>query len=154
MEKKDLKKEVIKIIKELKGEYLKEYKKNLVSIVLFGSYANDFFTPVSDVDLIIIFEKIKDSKLSIYSKFFFISENLPTYKKLKKEKIYLNFSPIIKEKSHLNVNIPYLWNTNFKIFYDKDGFFKQFISKLEDFKKKKIKLKEGIMPYYEIVKNG
>jgi len=150
----NLKKEIMKIINELKEEYLKKYKKNLVSIVLFGSYANNLATSVSDIDLIIIFEKINSSKLKIYSDFFTILENLPTYKKLKKKKIYPNFSPIIKEKNQLNLKLPYLWSTNFEIFYDKELFFNQFIKKLENFKRKKIKFKEGIMPYYEVVKNG
>jgi len=150
----NLKKEVIKLINELKEEYIKKYKKNFVSIVLFGSYANNLATSFSDIDLIIIFEKIRNSKLKIYTDFFSILENLPTYKKLKNKKIYLNFSPIIKEKKQVNFNLPYLWNTNFEIFYDKDDFFSHFIKKLEQFKKKKIKFKEGIMPYYEIIKNG
>ena len=121
---------------------------------MFGSYANNLATSFSDIDLIIIFEKIRNSKLKIYTDFFSMLENLPTYKKLKNKKIYLNFSPIIKEKKQVNFNLPYLWNTNFEIFYDKDDFFSHFIKKLEQFKKKKIKFKEGIMPYYEIIKNG
>jgi Nucleotidyltransferase domain. len=95
----NLKKEVIKLINELKEEYIKKYKKNFVSIVLFGSYANNLATSFSDIDLMIIFEKIRNSKLKIYTDFFSILENLPTYKKLKNKKIYLNFSPIIKEKN-------------------------------------------------------
>ncbi len=153
-EKFHLTKNVMKMINEIKEEYIKKYGENLVSIVLFGSYANKVSTICSDIDLLIILENLKTTRYKIYLNFFSILENLSTYKKLREKKIYLNFSPIIKTTSELKISLPYLWETNFKIFYDKNGFFKNFIKKLKEFKRKKIRKIEGIMPYYEWVKNG
>ncbi|MGC8977517.1 MAG: nucleotidyltransferase family protein [Candidatus Ratteibacteria bacterium] len=144
-------KQFYEFIDELKEECLNYYMDNLVSIVIFGSYADDRCTPVSDIDILLILEKT-GSNYKRYIEFFSILENIKIIKKLKEKNIFPLISPIIKSKKSLKIESPYLWSSNFKIVYDKNNFFKKFLGKLEEFKKK-IEYCEYPMPHY-IMKNG
>ncbi|HOK56141.1 MAG TPA: nucleotidyltransferase domain-containing protein [bacterium] len=139
-------------INELRKECLKYYKENLVSIVIFGSYAEDKYTPFSDIDLLLILEKA-GSNYKMYTEFFSILDNIETIKKLKEKNIFPLISPIIKSKKSLIVELPYLWSASFKIIYDKNNYFKKFLKKLDEFKKHRIEYFEYPIPHY-IMKDG
>ncbi|HRR96904.1 MAG TPA: nucleotidyltransferase domain-containing protein [Candidatus Ratteibacteria bacterium] len=141
-----------KFLDELKEKCLKFYKNNLVSIVIFGSYANGKNTPSSDIDILIILEKTK-SNYERYIDFFSIIENIKVLKQLKNKNIYPLISPIIKSAKYLNVKLPYLWSTKFRIIYDKNHFFSNFLRELEEFIENKIEFFDTPMPHY-IIKNG
>lgn len=139
-------------IEELREECLRYYKKNLVSIVIFGSYADERWTSDSDIDILIILEKTK-SNYERYVEFFKILENLKTLNELKKAEIYPLISPVIKSKKSIKVELPYLWSSKFKIIYDKNGFFKKFLERLEEFKREKLEFYDEPLPHY-LIKNG
>ncbi|MCX7917489.1 MAG: nucleotidyltransferase domain-containing protein [bacterium] len=141
-----------KFINELKKECINFYKDNLISIVIFGSYADEKYTFTSDIDLLIILEKAP-SNYKRYTDFFSILENIKTLKKLKAENIFPLISPIIKSKKTLIVELPYLWSSGFKIIYDKNAFFNKFLKKLEKFKREKLEFYDYPMPHY-FIKNG
>src|SRR3989338_5301217 len=44
------------------NDFLKELKEKPVITVIFGSYANNTYTKSSDIDILLIFQKIEDSK--------------------------------------------------------------------------------------------
>lgn len=52
---------------------------------------------------------------------------------------YMRVFPIFIKRDSLREDLPWLWDTEFIILYDRDEFFQNFIRKLEEFKKKKLK---------------
>ena len=63
------------------------------------------------------------------------------------EKLGMRLSPIFLKRSSLREDIPWLWDTEFIVLYDKDNFFKNFLKRLEKFKGK-IKYVKKPMPHF------
>ncbi len=144
----DFKKALEELLKEVKEKTTKHYGNRLVSLVVFGSVAKGKATPESDVDLLIVLEDKPKSSYETYMDFY---ENVES--KLKSlEKLGMRLSPIFLRKSSLREDIPWLWGTEFIVLYDKEGFFKNFLKKLERFKSK-IKLIKKPMPHF-VLKDG
>lgn len=136
------------LISEIEEKVKAHYKDRLVSLVIFGSVAKGKATPVSDVDLLIVLEDKPESSFKTYMDFY---ENVES--KLKYiDDIGLRLSPIFLKKSSLKEEIPWLWNTEFIVLYDKNGFFREFLKRLERFKKR-IKFIEKPMPHF-VIKDG
>ncbi|MCD6408553.1 nucleotidyltransferase domain-containing protein [bacterium] len=145
---------IFKLLEEIKEEYLKKYGENLISIVLFGSFARGLDTPVSDVDILIILEEVRNS-YEIYTEFFSLLDKTSSYSEMKRRKIYPLISPIIKSKKSLIPRaLPYLWSSEFKIIYDRNKFFERFIKELENFKKKCLVFHPKPIPHYVVIENG
>ncbi len=120
------------LISEIEEKVKAHYKDRLVSLVIFGSVAKGKATPVSDVDLLIVLEDKPESSFKTYMDFY---ENVES--KLKYiDNIGLRLSPIFLKKSSLKEEIPWLWDTEFIVLYDKNSFFSEFLKRLERFKKK------------------
>ena len=149
-----MKEMIFKLLEEIKEEYLKKYGEDLISIVLFGSFAKGLDTPVSDIDILIILERVGNS-YETYTEFFSLLDKTSSYSEMKKRKIHPLISPIIKSKKSLIPRaLPYLWSTEFKIIYDKNKFFENFIKELEDFKKKCLVFHPKPLPHYVVIENG
>lgn len=131
---KGYKEKFYKILEEIKNLSTSFYGDRCVSIVVFGSVAKDRFSPTSDIDLIVILKNY-ESNYKNYEEFF---ENI--IEKLSYKDVHIN--PIFKTPENLSVKLPYLWDTEFIILYDKDSFFKNFIKNIENFKKKNLKFKD------------
>lgn len=140
------------IIKEIKKRILYFYKDNLIALVIFGSVAKDTFSPESDIDILIILNKIKGSYIDFSEYYNNIETNLNTLKKAKKEKLNITINPIFKEKDKLTINTPYLWKNKFMILYDRGEFFKNFVENLRNYEKRLIS-QDNKIPYFE-VRNG
>ncbi len=130
-----IKKQII----ELEKLFVSAYKERLISLVIFGSVANDKFTPESDIDLLIILK----NKRSSYEEFDFYFDNVENKMKFN----FLRINPLFKDLQEMKPSLPFLWRTNFIILFDRQNFFKNFINELEEFKKNKIVIKEN----YEII---
>lgn len=126
----------------LKTIALSHYQERLCSLVIFGSVAKDCFSPESDVDVLLVFENLKN-RYEEYTEFFEQAET-----KLPKG---IQISPIFKSKDTLTVRNRWLWNNQFMILYDKDDFFTRFLEELRSFEKAHIRYHEKPVPYFEIV---
>ncbi|WP_141266886.1 nucleotidyltransferase domain-containing protein [Thermodesulfovibrio sp. Kuro-1] len=124
------KKKYMKIIEQLKNLCLNYYKDRLIAVVVFGSVAKGMFSPVSDVDLLIILKNRK-SQYREYSDYY---DNVES--KISVGDLMVEINPIFKSIRELSIRIPYLWNTEFLILYDKENFFRDFLKKLQEFKEK------------------
>ncbi|MCX7726835.1 MAG: nucleotidyltransferase domain-containing protein [Chitinispirillaceae bacterium] len=129
------------ILDQLRDYCVYYYKERLLSLVVFGSVAKGIFSPVSDIDLLVVLKKKKGNS----KEFLYYFENIE--KKLDKRGLYLEINPIFKSREELSVDLPYLWNTTFVILFDRDNFFKKFTEELEKFKKQKLKVRDN---YIEI----
>ncbi len=138
------KKKYMKLTDELKKLCINHYKDRLVCLVVFGSVAKGTFSPTSDLDLLIILTR----RLNNYSEYIDYFENIESKLSIKNLKVKIN--PIFKTRQELDVRIPYLWDTEFLILYDKDGFFRQFQERLQEFKKNSLIFHNKGMPYIEV----
>ena len=137
-----------KLLEEIKIKSTEHYGERLVSLVVFGSVAGGRATPESDIDLLIVLEeKPKGSYLTYMDFYDNVESRLRNLKNLG-----MRLSPIFLKKSSLREYLPWLWNTEFIVLYDKDGFFQGFLRRLEKFKRK-IKIVKKPMPHF-VVKNG
>ncbi len=137
-----------KLLEEIKIKSTEHYGERLVSLVVFGSVAGGRATPESDIDLLIVLEeKPKGSYLTYMDFYDNVESRLRNLKNLG-----MRLSPIFLKKSSLREYLPWLWNTEFIVLYDKDGFFQGFLRRLEKFKRK-IKVVKKPMPHF-VVKNG
>lgn len=136
-----------KLLEKIKERVIKSYGKRLVSCVVFGSVANDTFSPESDIDLLIVLES-SQGNYKDYTEFYEKIEE-----KIKPYLYNIEVNPIIIAKDKLTVNIPLLWHTSFIILYDKDNFFNNFIKELEAFKNTHLIYHKKSTSYIEI-KNG
>ncbi len=108
---------LLKILKKNCGD-------NLVSLILYGSIARGDYKLDSDIDLLIIFEKLPKKRLS-RQKFFILLENEVSFTELNEKNYYPTFSPILKTREEARFLSPlYLDMINDAIIlFDKDNFF-------------------------------
>lgn len=112
--------------------YLEQAKrvggKNLVSVVLFGSVARGDFSPdVSDLDFLLVFERLPASPEGQIRLSLRISQ--PVQEALRRPRgggPYITFSPILKTRTQAAYHTPLYLDMveDAKILYDKGGFFK------------------------------
>ncbi|MDW7972763.1 MAG: nucleotidyltransferase domain-containing protein [Thermodesulfovibrio sp.] len=136
----------MKILKQIRDLCISYYKDRLLCLVVFGSVAKDSFSPLSDIDLLIIFKDKKD-QYKEYADYYNNVEN----KLLFKKDLPVEINPIFKSFKDLKVKTPYFWNTEFLILYDRENLFKEFLNKLEKFKSKSIIIHKEPVEYIELV---
>jgi len=87
------------LYKELLNELLYKFKNvcedNLVSLVLYGSIARGDFRKDSDIDLLLIFEKLPKEKF-LRQRFFIEIEKEISFEEFYEKGYYPTFSPILK----------------------------------------------------------
>lgn len=135
----------MKIIEQLKDLCLNYYKDRLIAVVVFGSVAKGIFSPVSDVDLLIILKNRK-SPYREYSDYY---DNVES--KISVGDSMVEINPIFKSIRELSIRTPYLWNTEFLILYDKGNFFKEFLNKLQEFKEKSLVFNTNPFDYIKVL---
>jgi predicted nucleotidyltransferase len=127
-----------KMLNKVLDEFLKKCKEkfgdNLISIILFGSYARETATEYSDVDLLIIAKNLPKRRIERYK---IIRDIILDF-------IYeyeINISPILirpEELSHKNIS-PLIYGilTGYKVIYDKDNFWKNYLERIKPIIKEK-----------------
>ena len=145
---------VVKVFREVK----KYYGKNLISFVIFGSVARNTFSPCSDIDFLIICENLPDGRSKRIIDFI---ENVEVkvedyIKNLRKKNIFTELSPVIKKPDEVKMG-SFLFLDMIEdavILYDRNDFFRNYLSelkrKLKKYGAKKIYKKGG---YYWILKD-
>ncbi|AAK41698.1 nucleotidyltransferase domain-containing protein [Saccharolobus solfataricus] len=113
--------------KEIVEAFLKVYGDNLVSIVLFGSYARGDQRKDSDIDLLIVLDKIED-RYEVFKKFFEVEKilDLTVYKELRQKGYNPYVSPIFLDVEKATKFRPLYIDIVFdaKILYDKNDVMK------------------------------
>lgn len=129
--------DLVKKVLELSKVY---YQNRLVSFVIFGSVARDSFRPDSDIDILIVAEKLPKGRVKRVEEFEKNIERKLEFelKALYKKGIYPYFSPIFKTKEEVLRGSWLFLDMVFdaKILYDKDDFFKNFLFSLKEKLKK------------------
>ena len=133
----------MKFYSKLQEEYIKKlierikdhYKDNLVSIVIFGSYARKENKPKSDIDILIVLERARKMRERIED--FVENVEIPLEDialELFEKGISSEISPIILTKEEASYFNPiYLDMTqSCIIIYDKENFMKELLKKVEE----------------------
>lgn len=133
------KKEIEKLVGRLFDRCLEYYGERLVSFVVFGSVAREKYRPDSDIDFLIVAEKLPRGRLK---RVFEFTENVEKslkghLKALWKEGIYVALSPIFKTVEEVKTGSPLFLDMTLdvKILYDKGNYFENYLQQL----KKKLK---------------
>lgn len=119
----EIKKEIENFVEILK----EKWKEELISVVLFGSYASGKEREDSDIDILIIKKNLPKSRLKrrdeIYKIYKEISKNL-------REKI----STIILDEEEAKITKPFYLDMTLhcEILFDKNNFFRNIIEKLKE----------------------
>lgn len=113
----------------------KEFSDNLVSIVLFGSVARGEGGRYSDIDLLVIFNKLPAGHLARTKLIEPVEESLEQdFAGLRKDGVYSNLNYLIKTKEEARCKRPLYFDlTRDAVYlYDNDGFFKKIVEDLRD----------------------
>jgi len=143
---------LVQILQELKKKAIEHYGANLVSLVVFGSQAVSLSTPESDVDLLIVLERSPRGNYERYTQFLKIEEQVEISAARRSGRAPVVISPIIKSRKTLQPYLPWLWNTEFKILFDKDGFFAGFIPRIKEFQQGHLLFVKEPQPHYSVIK--
>ncbi|ACX72259.1 DNA polymerase beta domain protein region [Methanocaldococcus vulcanius M7] len=117
-----------KILNEFLEKCRQKFGDDLISIILFGSYARGTATEYSDIDLLVIVKNLPERRID-------------RHKVLRDEVLYfifkygVNISPILIKPTDLlpkEIN-PSIYGilTGYKIIYDKNDFWKNYIEKIK-----------------------
>jgi predicted nucleotidyltransferase len=110
-----------------------KFKDDLISIILFGSYARGTATKYSDIDLLIIAKNLPKRRIDRYK---IIKDIDLEFLK----KYYITLSPILIEPEELSTKSinPLIYGilTGHKIIYDKNNFWKNYLERIKPIIKK------------------
>lgn len=135
--------------KELLEKLLNELRRicgdNLISLALYGSVARGDFHKDSDIDLLIICEKLPKEKF-LRQKFFIEIEKAIPFEKLHEQNYYPIFSPILKTSEEAKFLSPLYLDMvdDAIILFDKDDFFRSILDRLKSQLKKLGAIKKTI----------
>jgi len=129
-------------LKDLQNFVKRAFDKDLISLVIFGSFAKGLYTASSDIDILIILNK--KPEYSDYEKFFSKVED-----KLNKKYGLIKLSPILRDKKTISEKTAFLWDDKFIVLFDKGKFFERIKDKIKELKSKgKIIYKRFPIPHY------
>lgn len=115
-----------KLLKTLEIEVKKYYGNRLISFVIFGSVARGTYKYDSDIDMLIIAERLPKGRTRRIAEFGKIERRLERLlKNLYKQGLFIELSPVIKSPDEAEMGSPIFLDMveDGKIFYDKNGFF-------------------------------
>ena len=128
-------KQIPPLYKELLNELLHniqiDCEDNLVSLVLYGSIARGDFRNDSDIDLLLIFEKLPKEKF-LRQRIFIEIENQISFEKFYEKDYYPSFSPILKTTEEAKFLSPLYLDMvdDAVILFDKNSFFQNILETL------------------------
>ena len=133
MERRKVQDEVNRLLHKLVEALKERFGEELVSVVLFGSFARGDFHERSDIDLLIVIEKLPQSQFKRSRLFDEAAEKLMDGFKLLREMGYLcQFMPIMKSREEAAYHSPIYLDMveEGMILYDKGGFFKSVLEEI------------------------
>lgn len=129
-------KEIETIVNILDKSVRKYYRDRLVSFVVFGSIARGTPRPDSDIDILIIAEKLPRGRIKRVFEFQKEIENKLENQitHLRKKEIYINISPVFKTCKEVEYGSPLFLDMIYdvKILYDRRNFFENYLHKLKE----------------------
>ncbi|ABB13638.1 HEPN domain-containing protein [Carboxydothermus hydrogenoformans] len=123
------------ILDNLLKEVKDFYGERLITLAIFGSVGRGTFRPDSDIDLLIIASDLPRGRIARVEEFLEVERKIePLLNKLKNEGIDTYLSPVIKQKDEvLKGSLLFLdMIDDAKILYDKEDFFKNYLSSLKE----------------------
>ncbi|WP_423792402.1 nucleotidyltransferase domain-containing protein [Methanocaldococcus indicus] len=122
-----------KILNEFLERCKEKFGDNLISIVLFGSYAKGTATEYSDIDLLVIANNLPKRRIDRYK---IIKDIDLEFLK----KYHITISPILIKPEELSTKSisPLIYGilTGYKVIYDKNNFWNNYIEKIRPIIKK------------------
>lgn len=119
---------IIDELKEFVNTLKEKWSSDLISVVLFGSYASEKYSEESDIDLVIVKRNLNDSKVQRRVEFLNIKRDL-----IKKEKFRRKLFAVLLTPEEAQVIKPFylgILNSHI-ILYDKDNFFQNILLRLK-----------------------
>jgi len=129
-------KKIPPLYRELLDDLLSKFKNvcgdNLVSLVLYGSLARGDFRNDSDIDLLLIFEKLPKEKF-LRQRFFIEIEKEISFEEFYEKGYYPTFSPILKTTKEAKFLSPLYLDMvdDAIILFDKNSFFQNILEILK-----------------------
>ena len=150
--------EYLPLLERLVVKLIEGFGEKLMSIILFGSMASGRMRPESDIDLLIVAEKLPESyseRLKLLRKMTAGVEE-EAIKLWREKKIYPLIDPIILTPEEASKIQPFYLDLleNSIIIYDKDGFMERILEGLKD-RLRKLRSRKVLLPngsWYWIVK--
>lgn len=133
-------KNIVSLFEELLAQSKKVYGKRLMTLAVFGSWADGRNSSESDVDILIIAKNLSRKRLERVKEFEEVEKSLEeSIHELSREGIYTYLSPIFKTPDEVSYGSLLFLDMlhDLILLYDKDSFFQDYLSK---FKKKLNKL--------------
>jgi len=122
----EIQRAITSLLERLLEELKAYFEDELVSVILFGSFARGDFTRDSDIDLLIVVEDLPRSFLQRDRLFIEIERRIKGGFGFLREKGYMcQFMPILKTKEEAAYHSPLYLDIveDGKVLYDKDNFF-------------------------------
>ena len=122
------------LVRKLVWELKSHFSGNLVSVVLFGSFARGDFHECSDIDLLLVFEELPSSFFQKSKLFDKVEQKVkPEFKSLREMGYLCQFMPIMKTRSEASYHSPLYLDMveDAKILYDKGDFFKTVLNEIK-----------------------
>ncbi|RMG00781.1 MAG: nucleotidyltransferase domain-containing protein [Nitrospirae bacterium] len=130
------KKAIDNLLKDICNACKEFYSDRLVSLVVFGSVARGVSVPGSDIDILIVVEKLPGGRLKRVFEFQKNIENkLEVHlNNLKKKGIHINISPVFKTPAEVEMGSPLFLDMTIDslILFDRKRFMKNYLKKLKE----------------------
>jgi predicted nucleotidyltransferase len=123
-----------RVLHILSQEIKRHYGHRLVSIIIFGSVARKTYRADSDIDILLIVDRLPEGRMKRIAEFMKIEKKLEDFlTDLRKKEIFIELSPVIKSPEEAEAGSPLFLDMieDSKILYDKNHFFAGIIKSLE-----------------------
>jgi len=120
---------------KIKKAVIAIYGERLISFVIFGSVGRRTATSESDIDILIIADKLPCGRMARVKEFEKVEEVLAKdFEKLNKKGVYLSLSPVIKTKEEVLFGSPLFLDMvdDALIIFDRNKFFNNYLKKFKD----------------------
>jgi len=123
-----------RVVETLAGEVAGYYGDRLISLAIFGSVARGTYRHDSDIDLLLVVDRLPRGRMKRIAEFMRIEERLgKTLKDARKQGLFIELSPIIKGPDEVEAGSPLFLDMieDIKVLYDKDCFLMNRLKRLK-----------------------
>jgi len=123
-----------RVVETLAGEVAGYYGDRLISLAIFGSVARGTYRHDSDIDLLLVVDRLPRGRMKRIAEFMRIEERLgKILKDARKQGLFIELSPIIKGPDEVEAGSPLFLDMieDIKVLYDKDCFLMNRLKRLK-----------------------
>lgn len=123
-----------RVVKTLAREAAGYYGNRLISLAIFGSVARGTYRPDSDIDLLLVVDRLPRGRIKRIAEFMRIEKRLEKIlKDTQKQGLSIELSPIIKSPDEAGAGSPLFLDMveDIKVLYDKDCFLRNRLKRLK-----------------------